>query len=124
MCAIFHKSGKWPISNKLLKSLDIEKEIGVEIILINLPGIPQCERCDFFKFLINLANSNGLVFKLLRDGTPSFLSRLGAGSFEFGTVDFDAKYWLNILLFSFGSFITLSFSTSGGVLWKFSWVWE
>ena len=49
MWAIFQISGKWPISKRLLKSLDIEKEIGVEIKLRNFPGIPQCDRCDFFQ---------------------------------------------------------------------------
>ena len=116
MCAIFQKSGKCPISNKLLKSLDIEKEIGVEIILKYFPGIPQCDKWDFFKFRIIFANSKGLVFNKFSVDTPSLRSRVGAGSFGFGTEDFEEKNVLNILLFSSGSFITISFSTRGGVL--------
>ena len=116
MCAIFHILGKWPISNKLLKSLDIENEIGVEIRLINLPGIPQYDMCDFFKFLIILPNSKGLVFSEFKGETFSFCSRLGAGSSGFGTVDLDEKNVLKILLFSRGSFIVTSSSTRGGVL--------
>ena len=41
MWAIFQIVGKCPISNKLLKSLDIENDIGVEMKLKNFPEIPQ-----------------------------------------------------------------------------------
>ena len=42
-----HKSGKCQISNKCVKSLDIEKEM--EMRLIYLPQIQKCDRLDFFK---------------------------------------------------------------------------
>ena len=41
MCAIFQLVGKYPISNILFKSRESEKEIGVAIKCINLPGMPQ-----------------------------------------------------------------------------------
>ena len=88
--AIFHKYGKWPISNKLLNNLDIENEIGVAIICINLPGIPHCENCDFLIFRINFATSIGDVFKLFNEETPSFCCKFGAGSLGLFTEDFDA----------------------------------
>ena len=116
MCTMFHTSGKYQISNKLLKSLDIEKEIGVEIILKYFPGIPQCDKWDFFKFRIIFANSKGLVFNEFNGGMCSKRSRCGAGSLWFWTVDLDAKKLLKILLFSCGTLITESFSTKGGVL--------
>ena len=46
-CAILKKSGKWPISKQLLKTLDNENEIGVAIMLMNFPEIPQWEILDF-----------------------------------------------------------------------------
>ena len=51
-------------------------------------------------FLIIFAISNGLVLILVNNGIPSILSRWGAGSLGVGTVDFDAKKVLNMLLFS------------------------
>ena len=45
-----------------------------------------------------------------------FFSRWGAGSLEFGTVDFDAKNVLKMLLFWWGSLIVSLFSTNGGVV--------
>ena len=61
MWAIFQIVGKCPISNKLLKSLDIENDIGVEMKLKNFPEIPQWDWNDFFIFLINFPISIGLV---------------------------------------------------------------
>ena len=91
-------SGKCPISNKLLKSIEREKETGVEIIWINLPGMPQYEKCDFLIFRIILATSMGEVFNILKVAAPSFLCKFGivsykfcTGSSGFVTVDFDAK---------------------------------
>ena len=66
--------------NKLLKSFDIENDINVAIKEINFPDIPQWEMWDFFKFLISLPTSNGLVIIVANDGMLSNLSRLGAGS--------------------------------------------
>ena len=63
-CAVFHKSGNCPASNKLLNNLDIENEMGVEIRWINFPGMPQCDRWDLFIFLINFATSIGEVFNV------------------------------------------------------------
>ena len=83
---------------------------------MNFQEIPQWDRWDFFIFLINFAISKGLVFKEPSFGTPSICSRWGAGSLWFGTVDFDAKNVLKILLFSCGSLIVISFSCNGGVL--------
>ena len=42
--AIFQLLGKYPISNILFKSLESEKEIGVAIKCINLPGVPKWEK--------------------------------------------------------------------------------
>ena len=95
--AIFHISGKRPISNKLLNNLDIEKEMGVAIRLRNFPEIPQCEMWDFFKFLIIFPISNGLVLRLDKVGIFANFSRFGAGSSWFGTEDFDEKKLLKIL---------------------------
>ena len=71
MWEILKISGKCPISNKLLKSLDIENEMGVDNKLINFPDIPQYERLDFLIFLIILPTSKGLLFIAFRSGTPS-----------------------------------------------------
>ena len=98
-CASFYKCGKWPTSKRLLKSLDIENEMGVEIKLINFPGIPHSENCDFLMCLANFATSIGDVFKTFKGGIPYFFSRIGIGSSEFFTEDFEAKKSLNILLF-------------------------
>ena len=54
--------------------------MGLDISLSNLPGTPQCEKCDFFMVRMNLPTSIGLVFKKVKEGTPSSKSRLGAGS--------------------------------------------
>ena len=78
--AIFQMSGKSPISKRMLNRRDIEKDMGVEIRLINFPGIPQWEKCDFLIFLISFPNSKGLVFNLFNNGIPSICSRWGAGS--------------------------------------------
>ena len=45
--ASFQMSGKCPISNILLKRRDIEKDMGVEIRLINFPEIPQWKSVIF-----------------------------------------------------------------------------
>ena len=66
--AIFQMSGESTISKRLLNRRDIEKDMGVEIRLINFPGIPQQEKCDFLIFLISFPNSKGLVFN---NGIPS-----------------------------------------------------
>ena len=83
-------SGKCPISNKLLKSFDIENEMGVAINERNLPDIPQWEIWDFFIFLISFPISKGLVFILAKGAIFSKGSKLGAGSSGFGTVDLEA----------------------------------
>ena len=44
--ASFHNSGKCPTSKRLLNSLDMEKEMGVEMRLINFPGIPHSDNWD------------------------------------------------------------------------------
>ena len=69
--------------------------MGVEIALINFPGIPHYEKFDFFICLANFATSIGEVFSIDKDGTPSFLSKNGIGSLELFTEDFDAKKSLN-----------------------------
>ena len=98
--ANFQISGKKPISNKLLKSLDSENETGVAISLSIFPGIPQWEKLDFFIVLISFATSRGLVFNNVKLGTPIYCSKFGIGSSLLGTVDFDVKYLLSILLLS------------------------
>ena len=101
--AIFHISGKYPISKKLLNILDNEKDIGVEMSPRNLPGTPQWDNDDFFNTLINFATSIGLVFKTSILLLPSIGAKVGGGSLKFGTVDLEAKKQLKILLFSLGS---------------------
>ena len=44
ICAIFQICGKWPASNRLFSNLESEKDTGVAIIWMKLPGIPQCEK--------------------------------------------------------------------------------
>ena len=56
-----------------------------------------------FNFLINFAISRGEVFNLSNDGILPSRLRLGAGSSKFGTVDLEAKYSLNKLIFCNGS---------------------
>ena len=73
--------------------------MGVEMRLINFPGIPHSDNWDFFIFLANFATSIGDVFNKDNDETPSFWSRIGIGSSEFLTEDLDAKKSLKILLF-------------------------
>ena len=51
----------------------MEYEIGCDIILINIPGIPQYETLDFLIFLKNLPISIGEVFKMFNSGIPSNL---------------------------------------------------
>ena len=81
----------------------MECEIGCEMILMNIPDIPQQEACDFLIFLMNLAISIGEVFNKSKSGIPSFLTSLGAGSFELETEDFEAKNAFSKLLFATGS---------------------
>ena len=83
---------------------------------MNFPGIPQCEKYDFFMLRIILATSKGEVFRTFIVATPSFLIKFGAGSSGFGTVDLDEKYLLKILLCCNGSWIVQSFSTKGGIV--------
>ena len=45
--AILKISGKCPISKQLLNTLDKLKEIGVAIMLMKRPEIPQWEKLDF-----------------------------------------------------------------------------
>ena len=121
ICAIFHNSGKYPISKKLLNSLDIEKEIGVEISPKNLPGTPQWEKEDFFKSLIIFPTSIGLVFRTSNLSIPSNGVRFGEfgdGSSKFDTLDLEGKNSLKILLFSFESFTIFSASIKEGVVEK------
>ena len=47
---------------------------------------------------------------------PDAFFRWGAGSLEFGTVDFDAKNVSKMLLFWWASLIVSLFSTNGGVV--------
>ena len=75
----------------------MEYEIGCDIILINIPGIPQYETLDFFLFTKNLPISIGEVFKMCNSGIPYNLSSSGAGSLGQATVDFDAKRELSML---------------------------
>ena len=65
-CAILKTSGKWPISKQLLKTLDKENEIGVAIMLMNFPEMPQCEIVDFLSCLKTLDTSMGDVLIELR----------------------------------------------------------
>ena len=97
--ASFHKHGKCPTSKRLLNSLDIEKDMGVEMRLINFPGIPHSDSWDFFMVLVNFATSIGDVFNTDNDETFVIRSRIGIGSSGFLTEAFDAKKSLKILLF-------------------------
>ena len=45
----FQRAVTCAISKQLLKTLDNENEIGVAIMLMNFPEIPQWEIIDFFK---------------------------------------------------------------------------
>ena len=83
---------------KLLNSLDIDKEIGVEISPKNLPVTPQWEKEDFFKSLIIFPTSIGLVFRISNLLIPSNGVRFGDGSSKFDTLDLEAKNSLKILL--------------------------
>ena len=52
---------------------------------MNLPGIPQCEKYDFFIFRTILPTSKGEVFRTSIEETPSFLVKFGTGSSGFFT---------------------------------------
>ena len=62
--AILKISGKYPISKQLLNTLERLNEIGVAMILMNLPEIPQCDEFDFFSCLSTLETSIGEVLML------------------------------------------------------------
>ena len=107
-CAILKMSGKWPISKQLLKTLDNENEIGVAIMLMNLPEIPQWELLDFLSCLKTLDTSMGDVFIEFRlEDTLSFWGRIGTGSLLPERDDFATKRSLKSSLLVLGSFITV-----------------
>ena len=62
--AILKMSGKCPISKQLLNILDKLNEIGVAIMFMKRPDIPQWEKFDFFSCLRTLETSIGDVFML------------------------------------------------------------
>ena len=88
---IFHKLGKIPSSKRLLKSFDNANDSGVDIRLINLPGIPQCDIFDFLSPLMIFATSIGEVFMLLTSVIFSSLSNIGTLSFSPTTLAFETK---------------------------------
>ena len=90
-------------------------KIGDVIKLINFPGSPHWEKCEFLIFLINLATSNGDVLIQFNDGIPSLRCKFGTWSLGLFTEDFDANKSLYILLCCFGSWTVISFSTKGGI---------
>ena len=94
--------------------MESEWEIGWEIRLKNLPGIPQCEECDLFNCLINLAVSIGEVLILSKFGILSNLFRNGGSSVSFGTLDLQAKNVIKISLFPFGHWWFDFFQLKGG----------
>ena len=109
-------SGKWPISNRLLKTLYNGNDIGVEINPRNFPGIPQNDELDFLSFRIISATSIGEVFILLRsEKIFSLLVKCGTGSSDPVTVAFAAKRSLKMLAFISGSLTVTSFSIRGGI---------
>ena len=72
--------------------------------------MPQWEPIDFLISLHNLATSIGDVLKLDRlSRISSFGGKSGAGSSAPGTLHFEAKKMLKILLFLSGSEMTFPF---------------
>ena len=66
--------------------------------MVQLPGIPQWDKYDFFIFLMIFATSIGEVLSVFKGLIPSFLCKRGTGSFGLFTVAFEAKNLLNMLL--------------------------
>ena len=94
--------------------------MGVAIKDRNLPGIPQCDRWDFFRWsLIIFDTSIGDVLILFTTGTPCCFGRKVTSSSEFWTVDFEAKCWFRILDLFWDSFTILPFSSRGGIAENF-----
>ena len=90
--------------------------MGVAINDKNLPGIPQWDRWDFFKWsLIILDTSIGDVFIVSTEGMLGFFGKYGTSSSGFGTVDFEAKCLLSKSLFVLFSDIVCPFSSKGGI---------
>ena len=106
----FHIEGKTPSSKWLFRSLESEKDIGVDIKSKNFPEIPQWENCDLLVNLMILAVSSGLVFNVLHWPIPGSGSNKGTSSEGLFTVDFSAKCAFKISLFDFGSSIICSFN--------------
>ena len=64
-----------------MKTLDSENAIGVAMIFMNFPKIPQWELFDFFRCLKTFDTSMGEVFMLLRlVKTELFMGKIGTGS--------------------------------------------
>ena len=90
--AILKISGKCPISKQLLNNLDKLKEIGVAIMLMKRPEIPQWEKFDFLSCLRILETSMGDVFILDKlHEIESIGSSSGTGSSLPWTVAFETK---------------------------------
>ena len=85
-------SGKWPISKQLLKTLDNENEIGVAIIFMNFPEMPQWKLFNFLSGLKTFDTSMGDVFMLLRLVETEFvMGKIGTGSLLPETVALPTK---------------------------------
>ena len=85
-------SVKCPISKQLLKTLDKQKDMGVAIIFMKRPEIPQWEKLDFLSCLSTFETSMGEVLildKLLE--IESIGSRWGTGSSLPWTETFETK---------------------------------
>ena len=89
-------------SKWIVESVLREKDIGVEISEINLPGIPQYEEQDCFTTLIIWATSMGEVLIVSNKGIFSLTSTKGTSSSAPFTVDFDEKWLFKMLLFVVG----------------------
>ena len=99
-----------------MKRRDIEKETGVAIMPRNLPGIPQWDTHDFFKWsLITLDTSIGEVLIELIFGMLGLLDKGGTWSLGFVTVALAEKWLFNKLLFSWLSVTVLLFSIRDGM---------
>ena len=67
--------GKWPSLKRLLNNLEREKDNGVDIKDMNLPGIPQCDKYDCLSSRVIFAVSRGEVLIISKSGIFSFFSR-------------------------------------------------
>ena len=100
----------------LLKRRDIEKDTGVAIRPRNLPGIPQWDWHDFFKWsLMTFEISIGDVFIESSRGISGLFGKKGTFSFGLGTVALSAKWLFNKLLFSPSLVTVLPFSINAGI---------